>query len=136
MYKPLKFITEITYKGFSTFYMFCKETKTLLPVEISGNLVNNVAVPSIYNSIKRILIVAGYSISGIKIYYEYENTFYTYLTIKKGKISLDINLSFNDAVEISKETSAPIYVNEKILERTGIKVTKKLLTEALKNKIT
>ena len=133
MYKPVKFITEVPYLESSTFYLFSKSLKILLPIEIDNNDVQSSTTPTIYNSIKRIIEGIGAKVLHIKIYHHYENTFYTYLTIKNDKEVFEINISFKDGIEIAKEINVPIYVKSRILENHGIKITKDLITKALKN---
>ena len=133
MYKPVKFITEVPYLQSSTFYLFSKSLKILLPIEVENNHVQSSTTPTIYNSIKRAIEGIGAKVLHIKIYYHYENTFYTYLTIKNNKEVFEINISFKDGVEIAKEMNVPIYVKSQILEDHGIKITKDLIMKALKN---
>ena len=83
MYKPVKFITEIPYKDFSTYYLFNKRSKILVPIETCNSKGYDFGVPSIYNTIKRIIKGTGFSILGVKIYHYDGNIFYTYLSIKK-----------------------------------------------------
>lgn len=131
MYKSVKFITEVPYTDFSTLYLFCKSLKTLLPIEIVFN--NKNTAPSIYNSIRRILRGCGIGVSNIKIYHYYCNSFYAYLTLKKGDREFEFNIGIKDALEISKEMSVPIFVKDKILENCGIKITKDLLIKSLRD---
>lgn len=127
MYKTLKFIVKIPYQNFSTYYLFNKNEKILLPIEIDGKIES----PSIHDSLIRIIKGTGYSIVGIKIYYHKENTFYTYLTIKNSKNIFDININLIDGLEICKKSSTPIFINEKILRSCGIEITKDLVLKAL-----
>lgn len=130
MYKPVKFITEIPYNDFSTFYLFCKPLKILLPVEIEKK--TNPMVPTIYNALKRILQGLRVDISYIKIYHQFGDTFYTYLALKRGDEIFEINISFRDALEISKEMTVPIFVKDKILKESGIEITKDIIIKSLK----
>ncbi len=132
MYKPAKFITEIPYKNFSTYYLFYKRDKILIPIEIEKGNSNIRSVPSIYNSMKRIIFGVGYSVVGIKIYHRDQSTFYTYVTIRKEKTNMDINVGFRDGIEIAREMSVPIYVKEKIIKECGIEITKDLVLKALR----
>ena len=132
MYKPVKFITKIPYKDFSTYYLFCKNTKILLPIEIENIDSGTQVVPSIYNSIKRILIGSGIFVKGIKIYRQSQNNFYTYITIKNKENIIDVNIGFTDGIKLAKEMSVPIYVSEKILDEFGLKITSDLISKALR----
>lgn len=132
MYKLVKFITKVCYKDFSTYYLFCKGRKILIPIEIYNE--NDTATPTIYNCIKRILKAVGFSVMGIKVYRFSDNTFYTYVTLKKDDLEFDVNLSFKDALEISKETSSPIFIKNSILQSCGIEITRDMVIKALKDK--
>jgi len=134
MYKPVKFIAEVPYIDFSTYYLFCKELKTLIPIEIPSSTINHSEVPSVYDSMKRIIYGTGYSVEGLKIYRQECGVFYTYLTIKKNDTVLDINISFADGINISKITSLPIYMEISILETSGIVINKDMVLKALGNK--
>lgn len=129
MYKPVKFIAKIPYKDFSTYYLFCRGEKTLMPIETYDAYQPH--VPSIYNSLKRILVAMGFSVTGIKIYHFCGDKYYTCLTIHNEKNTFDINISFRDGIEIAKETESQIFVKDSILKEYGIKVTKELVQKAL-----
>ena len=133
MYKPVKFIAEVPYIDFSTYYLFCKQLKTLIPIEIPSNTINHSEIPSVYDSIKRIIYGTGYSVLGLKIYRQECGVFYTYLIIKKNNTVLDINVSFVDGVRISNITSSPIYMEKNILEKSGIVINKDMVLKALRN---
>lgn len=133
MYKPVKFITNIPYKDFCTYYLFNKSKKILIPIEINKEE-GIKATPTIYNSIKRLVYTLGYSFLCLKIYKFDQNIFYTYLSIyKNDNLSnvMDLNIGFADGIELSKETSIPIYINEEIIRHVGIVVTRKLVEKAL-----
>lgn len=131
MYKSVKFITEVPYPNSSTMYLFCKSLKTLLPIETA--ITTKATTPSIYNSIKRILYGCGIEVSHIKIYHFRCDIFYAYLTLKKEGRDFDFNIEIKDALEISKETSIPIFVKDKILKNYGIKITKDLIIKSLRD---
>jgi len=131
MYKLVKYITKVNYRDFSTYYLFYKGRKILIPIEIYNE--KDTATPTIYNSIKRILKAVGFSVIGIKVYRFSENIFYTYVTLKKENLEFDVNLSFKDAVEISKETSSPIFIKNSILQSCGIEITRDMVIKALKD---
>jgi bifunctional DNase/RNase len=130
MYKPVKFITKIPYNFISTYYLFHKEKQILLPIEILNQ--DKCYIPSIYNTVKRLLNAAEVSVTALKVYKFSNDTFYTYLSIKKRGSTLDINIDFKDGIEISKETSCPIFIEEGVLKSCGIKITKDMVVKALK----
>lgn len=129
MYKPVKFITEVPYRDFSTFYLFNKSDKILLPLEIG----RETSAPSIHDSLIRVIKGIGYTILCLKIYRHVGGNFYAYLTIKNKEKILDINISFKDGLEICKKSASPIFVNKNILELHGVEITKELVFKALKD---
>jgi len=138
MYKPVKFITKIPYQDYSTYYLFNKTDKVLIPVEIERNI-RSAAVPSMYDTLRRVVKALGYSFLYTKIYKQSQGVFYTYLSIYKSVCkdkrsnALDINISFSDGIEIAKVTNTPIYIKEEIIKEMGIEVTKELVEKALSN---
>ncbi|HOD01252.1 MAG TPA: DUF151 domain-containing protein [bacterium] len=132
MYKPVKFITEVPYLQSSTFYLFCKPLKILLPIETGCECIQTQTVPSVYNSVRRIIEGIGAKALYLKIYLYCENVFYAYLTIKNGKETFDINVGLKDGIKMAREMKIPIYVRDQILENNGIKITKDLVMKALK----
>jgi bifunctional DNase/RNase len=147
MYKPVKLITKIPYQDYSTYYLFNKADKVLIPVEIDKRTQSS-AVPSIYSTLRRVVKALGYSFLYTRIYKQSQGVFYTYLSLGKSKggcnrldmldtklsdtnDTLDINISFRDGIELAKETNTPIYIKEEIIKEMGIEVTKELVEKAL-----
>ncbi len=135
MYKSVKFITSIKGSEFSTYYLFCSSSRTLLPINIENDGENEKTAPTIYNSIKRILFGVGIKVLDIKIYYECDDIFYSYLTVSKDKKKLDINIGFKDAINIAMEIPVPIYVEKSVMDKSGIRITKSMIQEALQTTI-
>jgi bifunctional DNase/RNase len=127
MYKPIKFITKINYKDFSTYYLYCKPLKTLLPVETSENK----QYPSSSNTIKRLISALDGKIRYLKIYRCDQNNFYTYLNIEKSGSFYDVNISFRDGIDVVRDSSIPIYAEEKVLTNFGFEITKEIVKKAL-----
>ena len=129
MYKPIKFVTKINYKDFSTYYLYCKSLKTLLPVETSEER----PFPSGANTIKRLVFALGGEIKCLKIYRCDENNFYTYINIEKSGSVFDVNISFKDGIDVVRDSCIPIYAEEKVLSNFGFEITKELVKKALAN---
>jgi bifunctional DNase/RNase len=127
MYKPVKFITKINYKDFSTYYLYCKPLKTLLPVETSENK----PYPSSSNTIKRLVSALGGKIRYMRIYKCDQTNFYTYLNVEKSGSFYDVNISFQDGISVVRDSNIPIYAEEKILTNLGFEITKDLVKKAL-----
>ena len=135
MYKSVKFITNIKGSNFSTYYLFCSSSRVLLPINIENDEKSEELAPTIYNSIKRILLGTKIKVLGIKIYYECDDIFYSYLTVSKDKKKLDINIGFKDAINIAMEIPVPIYVEKSVMDKSGIRITKSMIQEALQTTI-
>lgn len=127
MYKPIKFVTKINYKDFSTYYLYCKPLKTLLPVETSEDK----PFPSSTNTLKRLINALGGKIKYLKIYRCDQGNFYTYLNVEKSGSFFDVNISFKDGIDMVRDSCIPIYADEKILTNFGFEVTKELVKKAL-----
>jgi bifunctional DNase/RNase len=130
MYKPIKFVTKINYKDSSTYYLYCKTLKTLLPVETY----EDTTLPSSSNTLKRLINALGGKIRYLKIYRCIQNNFYTYLSIEKSGNFYDINISFKDGIDVVRDSCIPIYAEEKILASFGFEITKELVKKALTEK--
>lgn len=127
MYKPIKFVTKINYKDFSTYYLYCKSLKTLLPVETCGDK----PFPSSTNTLKRLINALGGKIRYLKIYRCDQSNFYTYLNVEKSGSFYDVNISFKDGIDMVRDSCIPIYAEEKILTNFGFEITKELVKKAL-----
>jgi bifunctional DNase/RNase len=130
MFKKIKYLTTINNTGFFTSYFFDKESKSVLPME-TFKQASSPTQPKTSNTIRRILVASGINVQAIKIYLYKDDTFYTYITIKKDDRCYDINAGFLDAVKIGQEFNAPIYTTEKVIKDCGIKVTKELIEKSL-----
>lgn len=127
MYKPIKFVTKINYKDFSTYYLYCKSLKTLLPVETCEDK----PFPSSTNTLKRLINALGGKIRYLKIYRCDQSNFYTYLNVEKSGSFYDVNISFKDGIDMVRDSCIPIYAEEKILTNFGFEITKELVKKAL-----
>lgn len=130
MYKPIKFVTKINYKDFSTYYLYCKSLRTLLPVETYEDK----PFPSSINTLKRLINALGGKIRYLKIYRCDQSNFYTYLNVEKSGSFYDVNISFKDGIDMVRDSCIPIYAEEKILTNFGFEVTKELVKRALMEK--
>ena len=131
MYKPIKFIAEIPNINYSTYYFFCKQSNTIMPIELLEGINSHLEVPSIYDSITRIIRGVGYSAKSVKIYRQEFGVFYTYLSIQRDKEVFDINIGFKDAMNIARETCLPVYVEDSILKINGFVINKNMVLKAL-----
>ena len=121
-------------------YLIQKQDKIILPLDIqkteavrylkssnSHEFVN----PSTHNTVYRIFMGLNIKINNISFYkYDGEN-FYTYLDEESNNKNIKINVSPIDGLILSKMSNCPIYVKDEILYQTGIKLTEKVLRDAL-----
>ena len=133
MYKKINYLTTIAKKRSLTSYFFHKASSRVLPVETSVPRLNtSKATPSVYNTIKRMLVATGAMVSSIKLYLYRDGIFYTYITLRMQSNEYDINSCFIDALYISRLFNAPIYARDQVIRCCGIKVTKEQIEQALK----
>jgi len=145
MYKRVHFIALVPnyYSGSKnyTLYLFDKDAKVVVPVEISnqetlffltGKTHQHHSSPHIYNTIKRLLHCFETRLVSVTIYNFQDGTFYTYLNLAHNQKHLEINISFPDAFVLARLFKSPLYIKNDILEEKGIKVTKQILRDALR----
>ncbi len=77
--------------------------------------------PMTHDLLKNILDQVGLSVNKIEVCDLKDNTFYAliYLQYKEKEIAIDSRPS--DAIALALRTEAPIYVNEAVLEKSGLK---------------
>lgn len=129
MLQKLKYLATIKDQQSLVSYFYCKEYKTFLPV----NLKYDTKFPKSSDTIFRIINALKAKVVEIKIYREQEGFFYTYITLKLHGGLYDISSNFEDAFELSTVAKIPVYVEQTILQKNGIKVTKDMLEEILIN---
>jgi len=156
VYKKIEYLTAIKNNVGATLYFIERKNKVLLPVEVGGLGLENEraaffsdllpennspgfsvkdslksSVPSIYDSITRMLAGLSAKLEGVKIYLHFEKVFYAYLMIQSSRDSFDINVGFLDAVYLANKVKCPILINQDILGRLGIKLTAEMIENAL-----
>lgn len=123
-----------------TLYLFQKESRMILPVGLTSDDIrrtfrrknNDSQVnPEIYDTFKRVLLALGAKVICISIYNYAGGKFYTYLNLLVEKRHLEIHVGLADALGIAKTSNSPIFIRHRILEQQGIKVTAKLIKDAL-----
>jgi len=119
-----------------TIYLFNKEKKILLPIKINQNSVDALLLarettpeprPHIHNTAKRLINVLNGKVDRIIISGYNNEIYYSYIRIKQGKKSFDIDARPTDAFAIAIRTKAPIYVEQDIIDMVGVKVTAEML---------
>jgi bifunctional DNase/RNase len=128
MYVKTEYLSKIRQNNIDTYYIYSKQEKIILPLDIP---IGSSVYPKTSDSIRRILAVFSAKISLVKVYGERNETFYTYLQLYQTGKSYDINICLRDAIQLAESIKCPIYVKKTVLLNSGIRVTKKLLEEAL-----
>ena len=113
-------------------YLFEKEEKTLLIISSpKKTLQTDFRVPTIYNTLIRLLAATGFSLLHTTIYRFLDEVYYAYLGIGNGVQEYEINCEVYDAVSLAQYMCTPIYTESCVLKEQGISVTKELLESAL-----
>ena len=123
-----------------TFYFYEKEDQIVVPIETSQDYANKFlgihkqnTNPNIYNTFFRLIKSLKLKIKDILIYKSSGGVLYTYLNINYEETLLEINCNFWDALLLSKLFGTKIFMNVEVLKTEGIKVTKKMIRDALEN---
>jgi bifunctional DNase/RNase len=145
MYKRVQFIALVPnyYSGAKhyTLYLFEKEEKVVLPVKVrnqeaifylTGKTPASEVLAHIYDTVGTLFSCCRAKLVSITLYNYQDGIFYTYLNVVLGQKHLEINARFSDAFVLAKKLKAPIYINHGVLEKRGIKVTKKVIRDALR----
>ena len=148
MYKQIFIIaiipSDIAGRKKYTLYLFEKKHKYIIPIEVeqtaAGLLLgkrdlNSPNHPSIYNTVKRLVSGLGGKVVSITVYKFENEKFYSYLNVVFQNKHLEFNIHIADAVNIAKRFEAPIFIKTELLEKCGIKVTKKILRDALREEL-
>jgi len=124
----------------STVYLFNKEQRILLPIKmpppsavtiLNARETPNEIRPHIHNTAIRIIKALKAEVDSITIYAYQEEIFYSYIKIRRGGNCLEIDARPSDAISIALRQDVPVFVNESVYERVGIKVTKELLRNSI-----
>ena len=145
MYKRIYFIALVPNIKFGvkrhTIYLFNRDEKIVVPVEVrnmealmflTGRMHVDDNAPSLFNAVKT--LIEGFSVKLISItVYKHKNgAFYTYLNLICGEKHLELGMEFADAFAISRLFDAPLYIDHKVLVKKGIKVSKEIIRDALR----
>jgi bifunctional DNase/RNase len=128
MYVKTEYLSKIRQNNIDTYYIYSKQEKMILPLDLP--IEQNIYPPT-SDCMRRIIALFESKVSLIKIYGERDSEFYTYVSLVKSGQIYDISICLRDALQMTEQLKCPIFVKRNILYRTGIRVTKKLLEEAL-----
>lgn len=135
MLKSLDLLTIINKGPNVTVYLFSKQEKILLPLEIpleeTTQIPKNYRFPNIYDAYKNTLLKTGAQIISVQIHCQLAGLYHCYLNVFSNDNLYQINTGVFDCICIAKIFDVPIFVEAEHLSKMGIKVTKKLITESL-----
>jgi bifunctional DNase/RNase len=145
MYKRIYFIALVPNLRFGirrhTIYLFNKEEKIVLPVEIknlealmflTGRTHLDESVPHLYIFIKNLLKYFEAKLVSITVFNCSNGLFCSHLNLLVDEKHLELPLGFTDAFVLSKLFDTPIYAHHKLLDERGIKVSREILKDALR----
>lgn len=141
MLKPVELVAVMTSDDVVTAYLYERTEKILLPIEVSNKdyTQTHSFEPCIYNTFKRTVLGLESDICAIKIYNYIDGIFYAYLSVStpfyddlNSVENVEISVNISDAIKLAQMFSAQIFVKNRVLINCGIKLTKKLIVEALK----
>lgn len=144
MYKRVNYIALVPnyYKGSNhyTLYLMDRSEKVVMPVKVvdqeavmflTGKIGQHPASPHFYDTFKRLAGCFGAKLVSVTVYSYKDGVFYTYLNFVHKEKHLEVNAKFSDAFVLSRLCNTPLYINHEVLVERGIKVTKRLIKDAL-----
>lgn len=146
MFKRIYFIALVPNPKFEnkkyTLYLFNKDEKIVVPVEIrntealmflTGRTHVDLAAPSLFNAIKALIEGFSAKLISVTVYKHQNGLFYTYLNLICGEKHLELAMEFTDAFVVSRLFDAPLYIDHGVLVEKGIKVSKEVIRDALRD---
>lgn len=134
MLARLKHLITINSNNNLTVYLFCKETKTLLPIELKvyhNKKDSDFTCPTLINTLSRAISGMEGTIEGIRICKPNGKCFYTYILIKHNHKLVEINIDVCDGIKLAELLKVPVYTKPELLIKEGIYVTRKKIEESL-----
>ncbi|MCD4697020.1 MAG: DUF151 domain-containing protein [Bacteroidales bacterium] len=145
MYKRIYYIALVPNVKFGvkrhTIYLFNRDETIVVPVEVknrealmflTGKLHVDSNAPDLYNTLKRLIEGLSAKLISITVYKHKSGIFYTYLNLICGERHLELGMEFADAFAISRLFDTPLYIDHKVLVKKGIKVSKEIIRDALR----
>lgn len=137
MYKRIYFIALVRH----TLYLFNKEEKIVLPIEVknmealmflTGRAHANNNFPHFYVFVKNLLKFFGAKLISVTVFSCDGGLYCANLNLVLGDRHLKLPLGFIDAFVLSRLFDAPLYIEADVLAGCGIRVSKEILRDALK----
>jgi hypothetical protein len=119
-----------------TLYLFNKEKRTLLPVNIDSKAAENISCslqktpvprPEMYDVLIDFLAKSGAVLSRIKIHSCSGKVFHTFMHIQKNEGVKKVEMKLSDALCICIRLGIPLYTSENVLKKAGIEVDPDML---------
>ncbi|MFZ5424546.1 MAG: bifunctional nuclease family protein [Patescibacteria group bacterium] len=122
-----------------TVYLFDEQSNILLPINIESDSAKALTMaehaipcarPHIHDTTRRLISSMGASITSAVIYYSKEDIYYAHVRLKLGQMELDVDARVTDAVALAIRFDSDIFVEQEVLDREAIKVTKEIVEKA------
>ena len=131
MFTRIKLIANVkrdTRSNYYTYYFFSHKYKALLPVP----LCKKSSVDCLCTCFIKILRCFKICITRVLIYRFDGTKYYSYLMIESSDNTYEMNFELSELLDIHSIFNCPIYIKHDILINNGIRVTKKMVLNALK----
>lgn len=148
MFKRIYFIALVSNLRFGTrrhtLYLFDKEEKVVLPVEVknmealmflTGKAHLDENVPHLYMFVKGLIEFFGAKLVSVMVFGSNNGVLGAYLNLVVNDEHIKLPLGFIDAFAISRLFDSPLYAHHKVLDDYGIKVSKEILRDALRENL-
>ena len=113
----------------STLYLIEKKENIILPIKLANQKIKS--GKTLQGAFGRFLACVDAKILGTTIYKYLDGTFYTYLNISYENNHIELNIDLVDAISMVRKINAGIYVHWDILYDQGIKVSARMIHDAL-----
>ncbi len=124
MLREIKVLTSISYTAFSTVYLYDQKERLLLPVNISNELPSG-------ELLKKTVELLGGELISVQIFNYIEDTFYTNIVIGQNNRLIEVTSDLSNIINVVVNEKLPLMIEEEILVKNGIRITAKLIKDAL-----
>ena len=136
MFEEVKYLIHIDQKAYTTYYLFQKTDKILLPIQIPTHQYYRLCdfqpnQPDTLDTLKTAIFSLDGQVVNIKIYLYLDRCYYSYISIEKNGQTMEINSGLYDAINLAVSLKAPILIEKNILKECGYKITKKMIEQVL-----
>jgi len=117
-----------------TLYLFCREEKVLLPINIGDITTQNMlnSQLGIYKLLTNFVHFFHARFEKILISHKDDDSYYAYVRLAKAKTVYDFLLPVEDAICLAVKLNIEMYIATELLYQDGIKITKELLASYLR----